>query len=216
MNALRRTSSGAAWLFFTLLAVGLALASFRYIGGDPAVAPPELRPSASARMPLFALHAVGAGLALLLLPWQALLARTSRTGASHRWVGRAYVSGVALGAVAALPLSINSFGGPVAGLGFAALALVWLGCTFAGVAAARTERRHAHREWMVRSGALTASAITLRLYLPLPELVGLDYEQGYRLIAWGCWLPNLVVAEWALRRRARSEAHPTAFAVPST
>jgi hypothetical protein len=217
MNGLARgTASGAAWLLSTLLAAGLALISFRYIGGDPAVAPPELRPSAAVRMLLFALHAVGAGIALLLLPLQAMLARTSRTGAAHRWIGRLYVSGVTLGAAAALPLSLHSFGGPVAGLGFAALALAWLGCTWAGVAAARGGRRRAHAQWMVRSGALTASAITLRLYLPLPELVGLAYEEGYRWIAWGCWLPNLFVAQWALRCRARSEAQRTAVAVPFT
>jgi hypothetical protein len=34
-------SIGAAWLFFGLLAVGLALISFRYLGGDPGVAPPN-------------------------------------------------------------------------------------------------------------------------------------------------------------------------------
>lgn len=209
-------ASGAAWLIFMLLAAGLALVSFRYIGGDPAVAPPELRPSAALRMPLFVLHAVGAGVALLMLPFQAMLARPSRTGRAHRWIGRLYVAGVALGAAAALPLSLYSFGGPVAGLGFATLALAWLGCTCAGVAAARAGRRRTHSEWMIRSGALTASAIALRLYLPLPGLLGVAYEEGYRWIAWGCWLPNILVAQWALRCRARRRTRRTAVAVPFT
>jgi hypothetical protein len=159
-------------------------------------------------MPLFALHAAGGSLALLLLPLQATLARTGRTGASHRWIGRAYLAGVTVGAGAALPLSLHSFGGAVAGLGFASLAITWFACSWAGVAAARAGRRRDHMKWMVRSSALTVSAITLRLYLPIPELMAVSYAEGYRIIAWVCWVPNLALAEWLLRRPSGLAADP--------
>jgi len=60
--------------------------------------------------------------------------------------------------------------------------------------------------WFLSFGvALTFAAVTLRLYLPV--LGGtLGFETGYPIVAWLCWVPNLIVAEWILRRRARSVA----------
>jgi hypothetical protein len=53
-----------------------------------------------------------------------------------------------------------------------------------------------HREWMIRSYALCLAAVTLRLYLPLAALGGIPFEEAYPAIAWLCWVPNLVAAEW--------------------
>jgi hypothetical protein len=40
------------------------------------------------------------------------------------------------------------------------------------------------------------AAVTLRLYLPLAALGGIPFEEAYPAIAWLCWVPNLVAAEW--------------------
>ncbi len=57
---------------------------------------------------------------------------------------------------------------------------------------------------MVRSLALTFAAVSLRLGLiGFPALGLLSYADGYRVSAWLCWIPNLLVAEWWLRRSAR-------------
>jgi hypothetical protein len=42
--------------------------------------------------------------------------------------------------------------------------------------------------------------VTLRLYLPLSGLLGLPFETRYRVIAWMCWVPNLLVAELLVRQ----------------
>ena len=42
--------------------------------------------------------------------------------------------------------------------------------------------------------------MTLRLYLPLSGLLGLPFETRYRVIAWMCWVPNLLVAELLVRQ----------------
>jgi hypothetical protein len=57
----------------------------------------------------------------------------------------------------------------------------------------------AHRAWMVRSYALTLAAVTLRIYLPAAVIGGLDMTFAYPAIAWLCWVPNHVIAEWLLR-----------------
>jgi hypothetical protein len=51
---------------------------------------------------------------------------------------------------------------------------------------------------MIRNFALTFAAVTLRLYLPLGFLSGLRFEDFYPALAWLCWVPNLVIAEWCL------------------
>ena len=62
--------------------------------------------------------------------------------------------------------------------------------------------------------ALAFAAVTLRLYLPLAAVAGFSFAEAYPLVAWLCWLPNLVIAERALRRSApRPQAQPQAAAV---
>ncbi len=47
------------------------------------------------------------------------------------------------------------------------------------------------------------AAVTLRLWLPGSLMFGwrhgLRFEMVYPVIAWLCWVPNLLVAEWLLR-----------------
>lgn len=57
-----------------------------------------------------------------------------------------------------------------------------------------------------------AAAVMLRLYIPSSVLAGVDFAIAYPVVAWRCWLPNLLVAEWmcmtprdgSLQRTARS------------
>jgi hypothetical protein len=49
---------------------------------------------------------------------------------------------------------------------------------------------------MIRSYSLCLAAVMLRLYLPAAQTMGFQFEDAYPVIAWICWVPNLVVAEW--------------------
>jgi len=53
---------------------------------------------------------------------------------------------------------------------------------------------------MMRSYALTAATITLRMYLIVLLISGIPLAKAYPLVAWICWIPNLLFAEWLLRR----------------
>ncbi len=50
---------------------------------------------------------------------------------------------------------------------------------------------------------LTAAAISLRLQLVVFETFGLDYAQVSAVLSLSCWLPNLAVAEVAIRLSER-------------
>ncbi|MEM9380551.1 MAG: DUF2306 domain-containing protein [Planctomycetota bacterium] len=126
---------------------------------------------------------------------------SSRRPRLHRNCGRIYAVAVLGSGLAALLMATEAIGGPVAHAGFGALALLWLATTAAGVREARGRRFTRHRRWMVRSYALCLAAVTLRVLLPTLAATLDDFETAYRITAWGCWVPNLLLAEGWLARR---------------
>ena len=88
------------------------------------------------------------------------------------------------------------------------LAITWLITTAMAYLRVRQGDIVRHRMWMVRSYALTLAAVTLRIYLPITQIKGIPFESAYPVIAWMCWVPNLLLAEWLVlpimaRRPAR-------------
>lgn len=146
-----------------------------------------------------AIHAASGSVALVLGPWQFLSGLRARRPRVHRAIGITYMLGCFIGALSGLVLAIGSLAGPVASLGFAGLAIAWLLTTGRGLASARRRDLASHRRWMWRSFALTLAAVTLRLWLPGLAMGGVDFEVGYPLVAWLCWVPNLILAEIYLR-----------------
>lgn len=71
---------------------------------------------------------------------------------------------------------------------------------------ARARNFVAHRRWKIRNFALTFAAVTLRLYLPAAAALEVPFATAYPAIAWLCWVPNLLVAEWLARRRPERPA----------
>ena len=141
-------------------------------------------------------HFFGGGVALLVGAVQLNAGLRFRRPSVHRLLGRVYLGCVLIGGVSAALLAPSSLGGIAAHFGFGMLAVLWVGTATLAVARARAGDYVAHRAWMIRSYALCLAAVTLRLYLPLFEVMGVPFEAGYPAIAWLCWVPNLVVAEW--------------------
>ncbi len=189
------------WSLAALLSVGVAVFSYRFI---PRIGPmsPEILGNLYAN-PWLALHAAGAGTALLTGPFQFLPA-LRRRHVLHRWIGRTYGTSCLVGGAAGFILAFGTTAGPVAAAGFGLLAPAWIYTTAQGWLTARARRFDEHRRWMIRSFALTFAAVTLRLYLPLGVIAGLTFPQIYVATAWISWVPNLLVAElYLLRERAR-------------
>lgn len=142
-------------------------------------------------------HVFASIVALLLGPLQFSARLRQQQKNLHRWLGRAYLGiGVLMGGLSGLYISQHAFGGSVARFGFAALAVFWL---YTGLRAYLAIRRGAideHRKWMVRNFSLTFAAVTLRLYLPAAMVAGIEFTLAYPIIAWLCWVPNVLFAEW--------------------
>jgi uncharacterized membrane protein len=141
-------------------------------------------------------HLIGGGIALAIGALQFSKRLRVEKARIHRLAGRIYLVAVSVGGVSALLMAPTSSGGVPAHFGFGLLAVLWLVSSFVAFASVRARHYAAHREWMIRSYALCLAAVTLRIYLPLGAVAGIPFEEMYPAIAWLCWVPNLVVAEW--------------------
>lgn len=201
------------WAVMTVLASFIALYAIALLFWPGARAP--FLQNRFATMPVAAFsHLFGAAVALATGPFQHNIRIRSNSLRRHRWLGRTYVFGVLVGGIAAFVMALFSEGGLPTHVGFGLLAVLWLGTTARAYFSIRAGDQERHRQWMTRSFALTYAAVTLRIYLPLSQVVGIPFEPAYQTISWLCWVPNLIVAEWIVLRR-REAARLGAPSTPS-
>jgi uncharacterized membrane protein len=186
--------------YITLVVLSLGVAG--YAAGVYGLLPvgtmlhPEMRATFEAQRTGIYTHIFASMIALALGPLQFSSRVRAARPALHRWLGRLYLGiGVCVGGLAGLFMAFFAFGGPVSRIGFACLALAWLYSGFRAYRAIRARDVASHRRWMVRNFALTFAAVTLRLWLPASVVAGVPFELAYPVIAWLCWVPNLLVAE---------------------
>jgi len=190
--------TGRFLFWFTSIAVALVSWRFFILGLETAF--PNMVHQLGAPQMMFYAHVAASPLALLILPFQ--LSAKFRAGRPdlHRWFGRIYCLMVLVGGIGGMAIAFSADGGPVARAGFFLLSLAWLVTTARAYVSIRAGRVGEHRAWMIRSAALTFAAVTLRLWLPAQLVAGVPYEIAYAIVAWLAWVPNLIVAEYLLRR----------------
>ena len=119
----------------------------------------------------------------------------------HRNLGKVYVVAVWIGALAGFYIAIHATGGLMSQLGFISLAVLWFFTTLRSYLFIREKNIERHQIWMIRSYALTFAAVTLRLWLPIFEIfLFMGFNESYPIIAWLCWIPNLIVSEIIIRK----------------
>lgn len=116
----------------------------------------------------------------------------------HHALGMMYVAFILLfSAPTGLVMGIHANGGPVSQFFFITLSVLWWWFTFKALQTVRNRDFKAHRAFMIRSFALTLSAITLRLWkVILVKLFQPAPMDVYVIISGLGWLPNLLVAEF--------------------
>jgi uncharacterized membrane protein len=195
MSNVERLASFIALCVLSLVVASYAVLAYGFLPLG-ALVHPAMRASFETNATAIYAHIFASALALVLGPlqfWPRL--RTSKP-VLHRLFGRVYLGvGVLVGGLAGLFLAFHAFGGVPARLGFLCLAVAWLYTGFRAYKAIRARELAAHRRWMVRNFALTFAAVTLRLWLPASIAASIPGELAYQVIAWLCWVPNLVVAE---------------------
>jgi hypothetical protein len=148
-------------------------------------------------------HIFASIVALALGPFQFSAKLRSTRMQLHRWLGRLYLAvGVGVGGIAGLFMSFHAFGGLGAKLGFLFLALGWLYTGFRAYVAIRAKGIASHKKWMIRNFSLTFAAVTLRIWLGISFALNIPMEISYPVIAWLCWVPNIVLAELILNKQS--------------
>ncbi|WP_051776074.1 DUF2306 domain-containing protein [Paenibacillus tyrfis] len=149
------------------------------------------------------IHIVTALLALVIGPFQLFLEPAGMKRRSrHLLLGYTYVLSITISGLVNLFLAWHATGGWVSGHGFFVLDVLWMAATFMAVHKISINDVQAHKEWMLRSYALTFAAVTLRLWLPL--LITLNhgsFAPSYQIVAWLCWVPNLIFIKTLIRLR---------------
>ena len=150
------------------------------------------------------LHAAGGLVALLFGSLQFLHVIRLNWPGIHRWIGRVYLVGVLAGAIGAVSLAPNAWGGLPSASGFMLLGVFWASCASIAFWRIRAGDVPGHRAWMIRTYAITFAAVTLRLELLFLGGIGFDQLEAYMTVAWLSWVPNLIVAElWLARHKLR-------------
>jgi hypothetical protein len=194
--------------FLAVSAIVVALYSLRFLGvpfGHWAVIDTGIR-GVITQVPVRALtHMLVAPLALLFGALQFVPQLRARYPKAHRYMGRIYVASCVIAGIAALATVSHASGGPVAGLGFGILAVLWIGVTLGGWRAAVQRKFELHRLLMRLSYAMTFGAVTLRLQIPIGFMLGYaSYSAMSVWIAYTSWIPNVVaVAVYSVIERAR-------------
>jgi uncharacterized membrane protein len=205
MNA---SISRGLWAIGAVSSVMIALVSYRYF--IPSIPEPSNVTGNLMARPWLLVHAGLAATALITGPWQFLPKLRARAPRVHRWLGRIYIFSCVVGGTGGLLLASGTTAGPIARAGFGLLAVVWLVVNLQGLRLAMTGRYAEHRQWMIRSFALTFGAVLLRVYIPISQMMGIEFMTAYRAISWLAWVPNLILAELYLRSPPRRKPLPAA------
>ncbi|MGC4100993.1 DUF2306 domain-containing protein [Ferruginibacter sp.] len=120
----------------------------------------------------------------------------------HRTLGYVYVIDILMvTGPAGLLMSFYANGGISSRIGFVMLSVLWILFTALALYKAIKKQFAQHRIFMIRSFALTLSAISLRIWkVLLAAFTDIHPMDRYRIIAWLGWTLNLLIAEWIIYR----------------
>jgi hypothetical protein len=205
------TRSGLAMM--AVLAAGVALYSLRYYGAltDSWLDVDSNIRAVITQVPIQALtHMLIAPVALLLGPFQFVPGLRANYPQAHRWSGRVYVAACVVAGIGGLATAPSASGGPVAGLGFGILAVLWVSTTLGAWRAAVQRQFALHRLLMRFSYAMTFGAVTLRLQIPIGLALGFaNYSAMSVWLAYTSWMPNvIVVALYSMTEALRRPVMP--------
>lgn len=193
------------WWAFAVLCMLIGLYPFTYLLIDEKIGllstkPEALLANASWQVGFY-VHIFLGGIALLVGWAQFSQKWRSKRPDLHRLIGKIYIFCVLLSALAGIFIGLDATGGLVSQIGFVSLGVTWFSTTSLAFFQIRKGSILLHQKLMIFSYAACFAAVTLRLWLPLLVIAHKgNFEPAYRIVAWLCWVPNMLVAWWLSRR----------------
>ena len=213
-----KTSRGyVAWLAVSgIVCVAITIfAASAYVTLDMGEARPPLR--GAVHYGLLVAHIFTGSVAVLAGVsqfWPGLRGRHPRV---HRVMGRVYFAAVLPSSLLGLVCAQLAVVGLPSSGPLTVLSVLWFVTAVQGLRTARRRQFGAHRIWMIRGFALTAAAVTGRLWALLlgslmPEADGLLV---FATANWLSFVVNLLVAEWWVQSRGYTRTLPSVALRPS-
>lgn len=124
----------------------------------------------------------------------------------HRLIGRLYTYDILIiNFPAAMLMAVYANGLLPGKTAFAVLDCLWFWFTLQAVIEVKKGNIKVHKQFMMRSYALTLSAITLRSWkIIISAFVHIDPLHLYMIDAWMGFVPNLLFVEWLIRAKRTS------------
>lgn len=154
------------------------------------------------------MHMTSGMTALLTGPWQFWTGFRMRYARLHRWTGRVFLCGVAVGSIGGFRMAVGTTFGWAFGFSLLALDTAWLTSAAMALYAILKGHVQVHKEWMVRTYVVTFAFVLQRLLF--------DYYPGARVqpdsdrataTVWASWVfPLLFTVLIQQLRRMRSPA----------
>ncbi len=148
----------------------------------------------------FYTHIFFAGLALLIGWTQFSSKLRNKNMAVHRITGKVYVVSALVSSIAGIYIGIFATGGLVTSMGFICLGVIWFYTTLMAFIYIRNKQILQHQKMMIYSYAACFAGATLRIWLPILGIIFGDFITAYIIVAWLCWVPNLMVAYFITKR----------------
>ena len=96
-------------------------------------------------------------------------------------------------------------GGIIPAVGFITLGIIWFYTTLKAFLEIKEGRVWEHEKMMIYSYAACFAAVTLRLEMPLLVMIFKDFIIAYQVVAWLCWIPNLMVAYFMILKKSKNK-----------
>lgn len=142
----------------------------------------------------FYTHIIFGGIALLIGWTQFSTKLRNKNISLHIFIGKVYINSALLSSTAGICIGFYATGGYVSSIGFISLGLIWFITTIKAYSAIKKKEIQKHQKLMIYSYAACFAAVTLRIWLPLLIMMIGDFIPAYRIVAWLCWVPNILVA----------------------
>lgn len=197
-----------AWFVFAFLAIGVSLYPLLYVNYAFQEGEFGIRLSKSEELIANSLwnigfygHVVFGGIALAT-GWVQFSKKIRRKRLQlHRNLGKVYVGAALISGACGVSIGFSATGGWIPALGFILLGLVWLYTTSSAYVAIRKKDLNLHEGMMIYSYAACFAAVTLRLWLPLLQITLGDFLIAYKIVAWLCWVPNIIFASVLVKKK---------------
>jgi len=194
-----------AWIVFALLAIGIGLYPLIYLSTSEEFGlllskSKDVLASTGWNIAFYG-HISFGGLALLTGWSQFSKKLRAKNLKLHRNLGKIYIVSAIVSGLCGVYLGFYATGGLVSSLGFICLGIIWVFTTIIAYKAVRGKDLSLHQGMMVYSFAACFAAVTLRIWLPFLTIVFGEFLVAYKIVAWLCWVPNIIFAHLWVRRK---------------